>query len=58
MADEIIREVWRAKDRLAQEFNHDIAALAAELRKQQNRSGRRVVNLAKPTATQGADRPQ
>jgi len=58
MADEIIREVWRAKDRLAKEFNHDVGALAAELRKQQNRSGRRVVNLAKPTAKQGADRPQ
>jgi len=58
MADEIMREVWRAKDRLAQEFNHDIGALAAELRKQQIRSGRRVVNLAKPPVKQGADRPQ
>ncbi len=58
MADGIIREVWRAKDRLAKEFSHDLAALAAELRRQQVRSGRKVVNLAKPTAQQGAPHPQ
>lgn len=58
MADEIIREVWRSKDRLAREFNHDIGALAAELQRRQKRSGRKVVNLAKETAKQGGDRPQ
>jgi hypothetical protein len=58
MADEIIREVWRSKDRLAREFNHDIGALAVELQRRQKRSGRKVVNLAKETAKQATDRPQ
>lgn len=58
MADEIIREVWRSKDRLDKEFNHDIAALAAELQRRQKRSGRKVVNLTKETDKQDPDRPQ
>jgi hypothetical protein len=45
MTDEIIREVWRAKDELAKQFNYDMEALAAELRKRQKESGRKVVNL-------------
>jgi hypothetical protein len=45
MTDEIIREVWRAKDDLAKQFNYDMEALAAELRKRQKESGRKVVNL-------------
>ena len=47
MTDEIIREVWRAKDELAKQFNYDLEALAAELRKRQKESGRKVVNLEK-----------
>jgi len=47
MADEIIQEVWRSKDRLAKQFNYDLSALAAELRKRQQQSGRTVVNLTK-----------
>jgi hypothetical protein len=46
MTDEIIQEVWQAKDRLAREFNYDMDALAADLRKRQKDSGRKVVNLA------------
>jgi predicted TIM-barrel fold metal-dependent hydrolase len=45
MTDEIIREVWRAKDELAKQFNYDMDALAAELRKRQKESGRKTVNL-------------
>ena len=33
MTDEIIREVWHAKELVAREFNYDIDALAVELRK-------------------------
>jgi hypothetical protein len=49
MTDEIIREVWRAKDELAKQFNYDMEALAAELRKRQKESGRKVVNLENST---------
>jgi hypothetical protein len=47
MADEIIQEVWRIKDQMAKKFNYDIDALVAELQRQQQQSGRKVVNLAK-----------
>jgi hypothetical protein len=47
MTDEIIREVWRAKDELAKQFNYDMDALAAELRKREKESGRKIVNLEK-----------
>lgn len=52
MTDEIIQEVWRAKDELAKQFNYDIDALAAELRRRQENSGREVVNLEKHAAQQ------
>jgi len=58
MPDEIIREVWRAKDELAKQFNYDIEALAAELQKRQKESGRKVVNLEKESADQTAAAPQ
>ena len=58
MTDEIIREVWRAKDELAKQFNYDIEALAAELQKRQKESGRKVVNLEKESADQTAAVPQ
>jgi hypothetical protein len=55
MTDEIIREVWRAKDELAKQFNYDLDALAAELRRREKESGRKVVNLEKEAAEQAAD---
>ena len=58
MTDEIIREVWRAKDALAKQFNYDLEALAAELRRRQKESGREVVNLEKEAAEQAASLPQ
>jgi len=58
MTDEIIQEVWRAKDRLAREFNYNLKALAAELRKRQQQTGRKVVNLAKDRVKQTAESPQ
>ena len=50
MTDEIIQEVRQAKDDLAKQFNYDIDALAAELRRRQEKSGREVVNLEKEVA--------
>ena len=58
MTDEIIREVRRAKEELAKQFNYDIDALAAELRRRQENSGREVVNLEKQAAEQCANSRQ
>ena len=58
MTDEIIREVWRAKDELAKQFQYDIEALAAELRRRQKESGRQVVNLEKQAAEKTAPTPR
>jgi hypothetical protein len=58
MTDEIIQEVWRAKDRLAKEFDYDLDALAAELQKRQKQTARKVVNLAKNRVKQTAESPQ
>jgi predicted TIM-barrel fold metal-dependent hydrolase len=58
MTDEIIREVWRAKDELAKQFNYDMEALAAELRKRQKESGRKIVNLEKESAEKTATSSQ
>ena len=58
MADEIIQEVWRAKDRIAKRFHYDLDALAAELRRSQKRSGRKAVNLVANLARQARKRPQ
>jgi hypothetical protein len=58
MADEIMREVWRAKDELAKRFNYDLEALAAELRRREKESGRKVVNMEKQSAEHTATMPQ
>jgi hypothetical protein len=54
MVDEVIREVWQAKDAIAKEFNYDIRAFAAEIQTKQRQSGRRIVNLAGEARTQSA----
>jgi hypothetical protein len=58
MTDEIIQELWRAKDEIAKRFNYDIDALAAELRRQQAISERQVVDLEEEAAKQMANLPQ
>jgi hypothetical protein len=54
MTDEIIQEVRQAKDDLAKQFHYDLDALAAELRKRQEKSGRKVVNLENEAAEKTA----
>ncbi|MCX7013873.1 MAG: hypothetical protein NTW86_15200 [Candidatus Sumerlaeota bacterium] len=44
MKDEIIEELWRAKDDLAREANYDIHALCRELRKKEASSPDQVVD--------------
>lgn len=58
MSDEIIQEVWQAKDEIAKRFHYDIEALAAELQRRQKESGRTVVNLEKESAEQTAGSSQ
>jgi microcystin degradation protein MlrC len=58
MTDEIIRELWQAKDEIAKQFNYDVEALAAELRKRQRESGRQVVNLEEESAKRTTPLPQ
>jgi hypothetical protein len=54
MTDEIIQEVWRAKERLARTFNYDVETLAAEMRRRQETSGRKLVDLSKASVQRGA----
>ena len=44
MPDEIIKELWKIKEDIAQEHGYDIEALAAYLQTKQRRMGQRVVD--------------
>lgn len=59
MTDEIIQEVWSVKDFFAKAFNYDVEALAAEMRRRQEKSDRKIVDLSKESAQQAraADGP-
>ena len=62
MADEIIRELWRIKDSIANEYNCDVKAFIAHLRGKKHEGDQRVVDLRsmKQTTEQSAqaDRQQ
>jgi hypothetical protein len=45
MADEIIRELWKVKDAIAQEYGCDVKALVAHLRAKEREGDHRVINL-------------
>ena len=42
-SDPILEEVWKARDEHARRFNYDLKKIAADLRRIEKRSGRRVV---------------
>ena len=46
MKDEILEEVWRAKDELAAKYNNNVATMFADLRKREQSSGRHYVDLS------------
>jgi hypothetical protein len=48
MADEIMQELWRIKDELAREANHDIHVLCRQLRERQAGSHAQVVDRSTP----------
>lgn len=45
MKDEIIREVWNAKDSISAKCNHDVRRLVETLRAKEKSSGACVVDL-------------
>ena len=49
--DEIIAEVWRNRDAYAAKHNNDIARIAADLRKLQQRSGWQIVDRSQSTSS-------
>jgi hypothetical protein len=55
MADEIIKELWKIKDAIANEYGCDVKALVAHLRAKEHEGEQQVVNLRhmKQTAEQG-----
>lgn len=57
MADEIIEELWKIKDSIAQEYGFNLDSLVAHLKARELSSGQKVVNLrAKKTVTQSRKR--
>ena len=45
MADTIVEEVRSVRDAYAREFNYDLHAMCADLRREQEQSGDKVVSL-------------
>ena len=56
MSDEIIKELWRIKDSIAQEHGYDLEALVAHLQTKKRSEGQQIVDLRaiKGAAEQGA----
>lgn len=45
MVDEIIKELWKIKDDIANEHGHDVKALVAYLRAKKHQGDQQVVDL-------------
>jgi len=45
MADEIIEELWKIKNDIAEEYGRDVKALATHLREKRHEEERQVVDL-------------
>lgn len=57
MKDEIIKQVWKAKDEIGQECGHDLHKLAALLHRMQKQRGHKMVNLANHRAVGSRAKP-
>ena len=44
MKDEVLTELWKIKDSIAKENNHDVGTLMMHLKKVQATSGRKTIN--------------
>ena len=45
MADEIIKELWKIKDAIANEYGYDVRALVAHLRAKKHEDDKQAVDL-------------
>lgn len=45
MADEVIEELWRIKEAMAQEYDYDVTRLAADLQRSQQEHAHRIVDF-------------
>ncbi len=57
MKDEIIEQVWRAKDALAKKYGYDVRAMAKDLQRREKMSKVPVVNLHNRQASYVAEEP-
>ena len=59
MNDEILQEVWRAKDEISAEHEYDVMRLVREMRSRESASSSRVVDLRadRQVTIQGEDQP-
>ncbi len=58
--DEIITEVWRVRDRYAATHGHDLARMAADLRRREREHPHRVIDrsaASEPTPAEVRDKP-
>jgi hypothetical protein len=52
--DEVIKELWRVKEEHALRFNYDLEAMALDLKKEQDASGRTVVSFVPKKSDDGS----
>jgi hypothetical protein len=57
MKDEVLEQVWRAKDAVARKYGYDVQAMAKALRMRERESKAPVVNLHDPHAECVAEEP-
>jgi hypothetical protein len=57
MRDEILEEVWRARDEFAKKHNYDIRAMVATLQEKERKSGRKIVDLSGGGRKRESDAP-
>ena len=57
MADEIIKELWRIKDSIAEEHGFDVKALVVRLRKIRHPEGQQPIDLRGMKLTAEQDVP-
>lgn len=43
--DEVIKELWKIREEHAASFNYDLEAMAMDLKKEQEASGRKIVSF-------------
>ena len=47
MSDEVLKDLWDAKDEIAKEHDFDVSALLSHLQQVQKSSSRKTVNLSR-----------